>query len=116
MLELTLVRHASTPLTEAGRYQGHSDAVLSARGRTEAQRLGNHLADRRFDLVVASDLRRCVETLSIALPNGLWRLGRALLGGMHGYTPGPHGRVDSEPCRDGTTRRRNLRPLHYSDH
>lgn len=69
MVELTLVRHASTPLNEAGRYQGHIDEALSERGRVEARRMGCRLAGRRFDVVVASDLRRCVETLSIALPD-----------------------------------------------
>jgi broad specificity phosphatase PhoE len=74
MLDLILVRHATTPLNEAGRYQGHSDPALSDRGQMEARLLGDLLADRKFDLFVASDLRRCVQTLSIALPKATPRL------------------------------------------
>lgn len=74
MLELTLVRHASTRLNETSRYQGSTDEPLGARGRSEARRLGGRLRMESFDLVVASDLDRCTETLSIALPSRSPRL------------------------------------------
>lgn len=68
MLELTLVRHASTLLNEQRRYQGHCDPPLSARGRAEALRLGERLRGATFRRVLCSDLRRCRETVALALP------------------------------------------------
>lgn len=68
MLRLTLVRHASTALNEAHRYQGWTDPPLSERGQAEALRLGERLRGERFDRVLASDLRRCTETAALALP------------------------------------------------
>ena len=68
MLRLTLVRHGTTEWNEAGRYQGWGDPPLSERGRAEALRLRGRLAGERFDRVVASDLRRAVQTAEIALP------------------------------------------------
>lgn len=69
MLELTLVRHASTALNEAHRYQGWLDPPLSQRGRAEALRLRGRLRGGSFDRVLCSDLRRSVETVGIALPD-----------------------------------------------
>lgn len=68
MLLLTLVRHASTALNEARRYQGWCDPPLSGRGRAEARRLAERLAGERFTRVVASDLLRARDTAGIALP------------------------------------------------
>lgn len=68
MLHLTLVRHGTTEWNEAGRYQGWGDPPLSERGRAEALRLRGRLAGERFDRVLASDLRRAVQTAEIALP------------------------------------------------
>lgn len=68
MLHLTLVRHASTAWNRERRYQGWGDPPLSVEGRAEAERLGARLRGERFDGVVASDLRRSVETARLALP------------------------------------------------
>lgn len=69
MLELTLVRHASTALNETRRYQGWIDPPLSERGRSEALRLRSRLHGASFDRVLCSDLLRCRETLELALPD-----------------------------------------------
>lgn len=69
MLELTLVRHASTRLNEQRRYQGRTDAPLSPRGHVEAERLGHRLAGRIFDVVACSAARRCLETVRVAIPD-----------------------------------------------
>jgi alpha-ribazole phosphatase len=68
VLHLTLLRHGATAWNEAGRYQGWGDRPLSDRGRADAARLRPRLAGERFDRVVASDLRRAVETAELALP------------------------------------------------
>lgn len=69
MLELTLVRHAATALNDARRYQGWIDPPLSERGRADALRVGARLGGRSFDHILSSDLRRCRETLELALPD-----------------------------------------------
>lgn len=69
MLELTLVRHASTALNETRRYQGSVDLPLSEWGRLEALRLRARLGAAAFDRILCSDLRRCRETLELALPD-----------------------------------------------
>lgn len=58
MTEFVLVRHA-LPVA------GHPDPELSAEGREQARRLGRWLAAERFDALVASPLRRAVETAAI---------------------------------------------------
>lgn len=68
MLELMLVRHASTRLNEEHRYQGRIDPPLSEWGREEAARLGIRLHGARFDHLLIADSRRCAETAAIALP------------------------------------------------
>jgi probable phosphoglycerate mutase len=66
-LRLCLARHGSTSWNEAGRLVGWADPGLSGRGRAEARALGAALAGRAFDSVWTSDLRRAVETTTIAL-------------------------------------------------
>lgn len=68
MLELTLVRHASTALNEARRYQGRSDEPLSALGRSQAVRLRPRLREVDYDAVIRGDAKRCAETLELGLP------------------------------------------------
>ena len=57
------VRHGTTEWNEAGRIQGWAPVGLSDRGREEAERVADALAERHaVDAVVASDLARTVET------------------------------------------------------
>jgi probable phosphoglycerate mutase len=65
-----LVRHAlpERGLTGADR----ADPYLSARGRTEVERLAEFLADEHFDAIYSSELRRAVETVTpIAAARGM---------------------------------------------
>ncbi len=71
MLRLTLIRHATTALNEARRYQGASDPPLSERGRMESARLRIRLQGECFDRVFTSDRRRCTETAALAFPSTL---------------------------------------------
>lgn len=70
MLRLTLIRHAATPFTEAGRYQGHRDVELSAGGVRQARALGPVLAAHGIAPaeVWTSDLLRARRTAELALP------------------------------------------------
>ncbi len=71
MLRITLIRHATTALNEARRYQGTTDPSLSERGRRESGRLHARLRGECFDRVFTSDLRRCTETAALAFPGVL---------------------------------------------
>ena len=51
---------------EAGRASGHADIPLSARGRQDAERLGQHYAATPFEVVFCSDLQRATVTAQIA--------------------------------------------------
>ena len=60
---ITLVRHAEVDETYHQCYNGHIDISLSQKGRTEAQELADRFANKAFNAVFCSDLKRCKETL-----------------------------------------------------
>jgi probable phosphoglycerate mutase len=60
-----LIRHGESTWNAAGRWQGHGDPPLSARGREQARRLAMQLAGEGIDAIVASDLRRAAETAAL---------------------------------------------------
>jgi broad specificity phosphatase PhoE len=62
---LILVRHGESVLGRARRYAGHRNSPLSARGRIQASKLGSRFRRLKPDIVVSSDLRRCLETAKI---------------------------------------------------
>ncbi|HEY8076030.1 MAG TPA: histidine phosphatase family protein [Labilithrix sp.] len=62
---LYLARHGETADNAALVFQGQSGKGLNALGRTQAKRLGQRLARRPPDAVIASDLERAVETATI---------------------------------------------------
>ena len=69
MRRLTLIRHGLTTWNAEGRFQGHSDVPLAARGRAQAERLREQAARlERVDVVVSSPSLRAVETAELALP------------------------------------------------
>lgn len=57
-----LVRHGQTPLNESGALRGLADPPLDEAGREQARRLGTALGPRGPSLVVASPLRRAIQT------------------------------------------------------
>ncbi|EKP93910.1 histidine phosphatase family protein [Thermaerobacter subterraneus] len=61
-ITLYLIRHGETDWNRAGVYQGQKDTALSPRGRQQARALGRRFAHHPLDLVLASDLKRAVET------------------------------------------------------
>lgn len=62
---LILIRHGQSVWNEARRWQGHSDAPLSALGREQAREAARSLAGERFAGLYASDLQRALETARI---------------------------------------------------
>jgi broad specificity phosphatase PhoE len=63
--EAVLVRHAETEWTLDGRHTGRTDIPLTDAGRAAAVALAPVLAQRRYELVLVSPLRRAVETCEL---------------------------------------------------
>jgi probable phosphoglycerate mutase len=67
-----VVRHGQTQWNVEGRVQGHGDSPLTPLGIAQAEAIGARLARERFDVLVASDLGRTVQTAErIAAFSGL---------------------------------------------
>jgi probable phosphoglycerate mutase len=60
--EVWLIRHAESSWNALGRWQGHADPGLSARGREQARALARALAGAGIGAIATSDLRRARET------------------------------------------------------
>lgn len=60
-----VIRHGETEWNLQGRFQGHSDSRLTERGILQANRLGQHLADRSISAIYSSDLGRAMATADI---------------------------------------------------
>ena len=65
-IEITFVRHAETDANAAGVWQGQGDHGLSALGERQARALRERLAGHEFDVVLASDLPRTMQTAALA--------------------------------------------------
>jgi len=69
---IVAVRHGETDWNAELRMQGQLDAALSARGRWQAGRVAEALAEDGIEAIVASDLARAHDTaLAIAARTGL---------------------------------------------
>jgi len=62
-MKITFVRHTEVEESFVGKYNGHNDISLSAKGIEDAKELGEKLQNSSFDLVYASDLKRVQQTL-----------------------------------------------------
>lgn len=57
-----LIRHGQSRGNAEGRFGGHTDTPLSARGRRQAEATAKALASEKFNAIYSSDLKRAVET------------------------------------------------------
>ncbi|MDQ2974977.1 MAG: histidine phosphatase family protein [Acidobacteriota bacterium] len=59
-----IIRHGQSQGNAEGRFGGHTDTPLSARGRKQAEATARALASEKFDAIYSSDLPRAIETAS----------------------------------------------------
>lgn len=72
MTSLVLVRHGVTDWNDNGRLMGRVDLDINARGRVQAERVAQALADVSIDAVYSSPQPRAKQTAEpIAAPRGL---------------------------------------------
>ena len=65
MITLYLVRHGETEENAAHILQGQTPGHLSSLGREQAEKLRDILRPIFFDVLVSSDLKRCIDTADI---------------------------------------------------
>ncbi|MFH1753456.1 MAG: histidine phosphatase family protein [Candidatus Omnitrophota bacterium] len=66
MTKLILIRHGETTYNKENRYCGISDPELNNTGVAQAESLGRRVRGLKVEKVYSSDLRRAVQTASIA--------------------------------------------------
>ena len=59
MTTLLLARHGETDWNRDGRFQGHADTSLNARGREQAHELAEEV--NGVEVIYSSDLKRAIE-------------------------------------------------------
>ncbi|MBV9272029.1 MAG: histidine phosphatase family protein [Candidatus Eremiobacteraeota bacterium] len=69
MGEIILCRHAITAVNAENRFLSRTDAPLNDEGRRQSTLLGERLRSMRIDRCFVSPMKRCMETLSLALPD-----------------------------------------------
>ena len=65
MTTIFLVRHGETVDNANNIMQGQTQGCLNERGREQARQVAERLASEQIDAVVASDLRRAVQTAEV---------------------------------------------------
>lgn len=68
MCTIYLVRHGQTQENLAHIFQGHLPGHLTEEGRQQAVALGEKLKGIAFDRIISSDLKRVIDTVSLAMP------------------------------------------------
>lgn len=69
---ILLVRHGETVDNARQIMQGQTQGELNERGREQARQVAERLAEDPVDVIIASDLRRAIQTAEIiAAPHGL---------------------------------------------
>jgi broad specificity phosphatase PhoE len=64
--QLWLIRHGETEWSRSGAHTSRSDIPLTDVGREKAAAIGRYLAGRTFAMVLASPLRRALDTCRLA--------------------------------------------------
>jgi broad specificity phosphatase PhoE len=64
--EIWLIRHGETEWSREGKHTSRTDLPLTAEGERRAAAVGRYLAGRPFALVLASPMRRALDTCRLA--------------------------------------------------
>jgi broad specificity phosphatase PhoE len=62
---MIVVRHAETTLNKDGKIRGWIDVPIDKLGKKEAGIISRKLSKKPIDLIITSDLKRCVQTAEI---------------------------------------------------
>lgn len=62
---VTLIRHGETEWNAAMRLQGIQDSNLTSKGLRQAELVAMELCNRKFDVMISSDLGRAIKTAEI---------------------------------------------------
>ncbi|MBI4149953.1 histidine phosphatase family protein, partial [Candidatus Woesearchaeota archaeon] len=65
MITVYIIRHGNTIFNALRRLQGQLDSPLAKEGINDAKVLGKRLRSIHFDAIIASDLGRAKQTVSI---------------------------------------------------
>ncbi|ARK30254.1 histidine phosphatase family protein [Halalkalibacter krulwichiae] len=68
-LVVTLIRHGLTKFNEEKRYLGWKNQPLSKKGNEELLQLTHKYRNHTGDILLTSDLVRCIETAKLLFPN-----------------------------------------------
>ena len=66
---LFLTRHGQTVTNTEGRFCGHSETDLTAKGEDQARALGKRLAKVKFEAIYTSDFSRAIKTAAFIAGN-----------------------------------------------
>jgi len=64
-MQLFIVRHGETEENKKHILQGHLEGHLTDEGKKQADETGEKLSDIGFDILLCSDLKRCIDTANI---------------------------------------------------
>lgn len=67
-MDITLIKHGKTDFNALGKRQGITDLSLNEQGKKELLEVKETLADRDFDVIFSSPLKRAIETAEIIFP------------------------------------------------
>lgn len=101
---ITWIRHGESEWNASGRWQGHTDIPLSEVGREQARALARRLVERAYDSVYSSDLRRALETATIATDSAVPTVTPLLREINFGIFEGKSNPVLTDEERDEVTR------------
>lgn len=67
VVRIFVVRHGRTDWNAKKILQGHIDVDINEEGREQAEKLGQHFKTINLDLLISSDLSRCIDTAKFIL-------------------------------------------------
>jgi broad specificity phosphatase PhoE len=63
--KIVIIRHGSTKLNSEDKIRGWMDLPLDEKGKEEAEKMAKDLKNINLDCLIASDMKRCIQTAEI---------------------------------------------------